>query len=91
VPAKKKKKCCRSKPRCKRCPVRARLEADLHERSAPLGIVGEILGGSHSTVPACVTDALLGLSVARGAYLAEVRAATSAARDFAGSPANTPS
>jgi hypothetical protein len=55
-----KKKCCRSTPRCGRCPVL--LKAQARARVGRYGLVEEILGGHpEPRLPACVEAALTGL------------------------------
>jgi len=55
-----KKKCCRSSPRCGRCPVL--LKAQARARAGRAGLIEEILAGSPvRQLPACVEAALAGL------------------------------
>jgi hypothetical protein len=65
------KKCCRSSPRCRRCPVLVKAEARARPcTTGPGTIVEEILGGGSPALPSSVADALDALSFARGRYLA---------------------
>ena len=60
--------CCRSTPRCARCPVRLALEAQARERWDPrAALVHEVLRGSARELPPPVAAALAGLAQARAA------------------------
>jgi len=57
-----KKKCCRTTPRCRRCPVLVKAQARAPERRAGRGaLIEEILVGRPRPLPACVEAALTGL------------------------------
>ena len=62
MPKKPKTTCCRSSPRCRRCPVVLKAEARAGARAA---VVEEIFRGSSRPLPAAVEDALAALSLAR--------------------------
>ena len=61
------KKCCRSIPVCKHCPLRpAPAAAQVDEQREGLAtLIEEIFRGSPRTVPDSLADALLSLSLAR--------------------------
>lgn len=58
-----KKKCCRSTPRCGRCPVVLKAQARARERrDARVSLIEEIFAGTPlRPLPACVDAALAGL------------------------------
>jgi len=57
-----KKKCCRSSPRCGRCPVLLKAQARGQERrNDRAALVEEILAGRPHPLPVCVEAALTGL------------------------------
>jgi hypothetical protein len=63
-----KKRCCRSAPRCRDCPVR--VLAEQRASTARAGLVTEILGGrSPAPLPPTVEAALADLDAARGRAL----------------------
>lgn len=63
---KQKKTCCRSMPRCARCPVLAVRRARAAPRSGTLASVfAEIYSGQPRPLPASVTEALAALALAR--------------------------
>jgi hypothetical protein len=64
-----KKRCCRSTPRCSRCPVRAAAAArSQHEGDDPAALLAEILSGrSVRPLPRSVAAALAELELARTA------------------------
>lgn len=58
--------CCRSTPRCARCPARLALEAQSRERWEPrAALIDEILRGTPRELPPPVAAALAGLAEAR--------------------------
>jgi hypothetical protein len=73
-PPKAKKKCCRSRPRCGRCPVLLVTEARARERAkSRAALAEEILRAPSQPVPESVAEALLALSRARSRHLSTCR------------------
>ena len=58
--------CCKSTPRCARCPVRLALEARARERRGALAqLFDEVYYGTPATMPAPVAEALEAIAAVR--------------------------
>lgn len=64
--------CCRSTPRCARCPVRLALEMRAREQmDARAALIDEVFRGTVAPLPQPVADALTALAEARSAVRGE--------------------